>query len=178
VPEPQLPNTRDGRGFFADRRRLRALLDQLGEAGMRRPLFIKVAPFAETSEIDSLLEAVDGAPFVAGFSVNLPPGTRPDVRGAISGPPARAAAERTVADLYARMDRDRYAVIGSGGIATAADAYRMLGLGAALVQLYTVLVYEGPGVVRRITDDLAALVERDGLGSVGEAVGALAPVRA
>ena len=172
------PNTRDGRGFFADRTRLRALLDRLAEAGMHRPLFIKVAPFADAREIDSLLEAADGAPFVAGFSVNLPPGTRPDVRGAISGPPARAAAERTVAELYARIDRERHAVIGSGGIATAADAYRMIGLGASLVQVYTALVYEGPGVVRRITEDLAALAERDGLRGVGEAVGAHAPVAA
>jgi len=172
------PNTRDGRGFFADRRRLRALLDELGAAGMRRPLFVKVAPFADTGEIDSLLEAVEGAPFVAGFSVNLPPGTRPDVSGAISGPPARAAAERTVADLYARIDRDRHVVIGSGGIATAADAYRMIGLGASLVQVYTALVYEGPGVVRRITEGLAALVARDGLASIRDAVGVRDLVRA
>ena len=165
------PNTRDGRGFFADRARLRALLDRLADAGMRRPLFIKVAPFADAREIDSLLEAVDGAPFVAGFSVNLPPGTRPDVRGAISGPPARAAAERTVAELYARIDRERHVVIGSGGVGAAEDAYRMIGLGASLVQVYTALIYEGPGVVRRITDGLAALVERDGLSNISAAVG-------
>jgi len=172
------PNTRDGRGFFADRRRLRALLDELGAVGVRRPLFVKVAPFADTGEIDSLLEAVDAAPFVAGFSVNLPPGTRPDVSGAISGPPARAAAERTVAELYARIDRERHAVVGSGGIETAEDAYRMIGLGASLVQLYTALVFEGPGVVRRITEGLAALVARDGLASVSDAVGAGALVSA
>ena len=165
------PNTRDGRGFFADRARLRALLDRLADAGMRRPLFIKVAPFADAREVDSLLEAVDGAPFVAGFSVNLPPGTRPDVRGAISGPPARAAAERTVAELYARIDRERHVVIGSGGVGAAEDAYRMIGLGASLVQVYTALIYEGPGVVRRITDGLAALVERDGLSNISAAVG-------
>ena len=165
------PNTRDGRGFFADRARLRALLDRLADAGMRRPLFIKVAPFADAREIDSLLEAVDTAPFVAGFSVNLPPGTRPDVRGAISGPPARAAAERTVAELYARIDRERHVVIGSGGVGAAEDAYRMIGLGASLVQVYTALIYDGPGVVRRITDGLAALVERDGLSNISAAVG-------
>ena len=165
------PNTRDGRGFFADRGRLRALLDRLAETGMRRPLFIKVAPFADAREIETLLEAADRAPFVAGFSVNLPPGSRPDVRGAISGPPARAAAERTVAELYARGERERYAIIGSGGIFTAADAYRMIGLGASLVQLYTALVYEGPGVIRAITAGLAELVERDGLRGIGEAVG-------
>jgi dihydroorotate dehydrogenase len=165
------PNTRDGRGFFADRSRLRALLDRLGEAGVHRPLFIKVAPFAGAAEIDSLLEAVDSAPFVSGFSVNLPPGTRPGVTGAISGPPCAATAERTVAELYARIDRARHVVIGAGGVSTATDAYRMVRRGASLVQLYTALVYEGPGVVRRITEELAALVERDGLRSIADAVG-------
>jgi dihydroorotate dehydrogenase len=165
------PNTRDGRGFFADRARLRALLERLGETGVRRPLFIKVAPFAGEAEVDSFLEAVDGAAFVSGFSVNLPPGTRPGVKGAISGPPATGAAERTVAELYRRMDRTRHVVIGSGGVFTADDAYRMIRLGASLVQLYTALVYEGPGVVGRITDGLADLVERDGLRAIGDAVG-------
>jgi dihydroorotate dehydrogenase len=168
------PNTRDGRGFFADRARLRALLDRLSETGVRRPLFIKVAPFADVRELETLLEVVEGAPFVAGFSVNLPPGTRPDVRGAVSGPPARAAAERTVAELYASGS---HAVIGSGGIFTAEDAYRMIGLGASLVQIYTALVYEGPGVIRRIIERLAELAERDGLRSIGEAVGQAVPMR-
>jgi dihydroorotate dehydrogenase len=165
------PNTRDGRGFFADRSRLRALLERLDEADVRRPVFVKVAPFAAVAEIETLLDAVQDAPFVAGFSVNLPPGSRRDVPGAISGPPAAAAAERTVADLYRRMDRDRYAVIGSGGIFTAADAYRMIRLGASLVQIYTALVYEGPSVIRGITDGLAEIAERDGLRSIAEAVG-------
>jgi dihydroorotate dehydrogenase len=169
------PNTRDGRGFFADRWRLRALLAELGAAGVRRPLFVKVAPFAGERDVESFLEAVDGAPFVAGFSVNLPPGTRRDLPGAVSGPPGAAAAERTVAELYRRMDRERHVVIGSGGIFTAADAYRMIGLGASLVQLYTALVYEGPGVVGRITEGLAELVERDGLRSIADAVGLAGP---
>jgi dihydroorotate dehydrogenase len=169
------PNTRDGRGFFADRSRLRALLDGLADVGIHRPLFIKVAPFAAEGDLDSLLEAVEDAPFVSGFSVNLPPGKPAGIAnglpGAVSGPPSAAAAERTVAALYRRMDRARYVVIGSGGIFTAADAYRMIRLGASLVQLYTALVYEGPGVVRQVTDGLAERAERDGVRSIGDAVG-------
>jgi dihydroorotate dehydrogenase len=171
------PNTRDGVGFFADRRRLRALLERLGETGVRRPLFVKVAPFAGEADLDSFLEAVDAAPFVSGFSVNLPPG-RPagfngaaGLPGAVSGPPCAPAALRTVAALYRRMDRTRLAIIGSGGIASGADAYAMIRRGASLVQLYTALVYEGPGVVGRVTSELASLVVRDGLARVGDAVG-------
>jgi dihydroorotate dehydrogenase len=171
------PNTRDGVGFFADRARLRALLDRLGEAGVRRPLFIKVAPFAGVGDLESFLEAVDGASFVSGFSVNLPPGKplgldgAAGMPGAVSGPPCAPAALRTVEELYRRMDRTRFAIIGSGGIESGADAYAMIRRGASLVQLYTALVYEGPGVVRRVTAELAELVSRDGLSGVGEAVG-------
>jgi dihydroorotate dehydrogenase len=98
------PNTRDGQGFFADRSRLRALLDRLGEAGVERPLFVKVAPFAGADDLDTFLEAVTPAPFVSGFSVNLPPGNRFGLPGAVSGPPAAGAAERTVAGAL-RRDR-------------------------------------------------------------------------
>jgi dihydroorotate dehydrogenase len=70
------------------------------------------------------------------------------------------------------VDGARYALIGSGGVSSAADAYLMIRLGASLVQLYTALVYEGPGVVRRITEGLAELAARDGLARVADAVGA------
>jgi dihydroorotate dehydrogenase len=162
------PNTRDGRGFFADRARLRALLDELGAVGVERPLFVKVAPFGGAGELDSFLDAVAPFPFVSGFSVNLPPGDRPGMPGAVSGPPAAPAAERTVAELYRAGGRP---VIGSGGVSSADDAYRMIRLGASLVQVYTALVYEGPGVVRRVTRGLGELVARDGFARVGDAVG-------
>ena len=142
------PNTRDGRGFFADRTRLRALLEALV---VERPLFIKVAPFGSADDLDSFLDAVEPFPFVSGFSVNLPPGGRPGMPGAVSGPPAAAAALRTVTELH-RFGRRP--VIGSGGVSSAADAWRMIRAGASLVQVYTALVYEGPGLVRRMTREL------------------------
>ncbi len=73
-----------------------------------------------------------------------------------------------MAELYHAGGRP---VIGSGGVSSADDAYRMIRLGASLVQVYTALVYQGPGVVRRITRGLAELVGRDGLARVGDAVG-------
>jgi dihydroorotate dehydrogenase (fumarate)/dihydroorotate dehydrogenase len=91
--------------------------------------------------------------------------------GAVSGKPCAAATDRLIRDLYARMDRRRYRIIGTGGVFTAADAYRKIRLGASLVQLLTAMVYEGPGVVKRINEDLAMLMERDGVRHVSDAVG-------
>ena len=62
-------------------------------------------------------------------------------------------------------------MVGCGGIASGADAYAKIRAGATLVQLYSVMVYEGPPLIRRIKDELAALLARDGLRLVAEAVG-------
>jgi dihydroorotate dehydrogenase (fumarate)/dihydroorotate dehydrogenase len=91
--------------------------------------------------------------------------------GAVSGLPAAASADRTIRELYQRMDRGRHVVVGPAGVFTAEDAYRKIRLGASLVQLLTALVYEGPGVVRAINRRLPLLLERDGFQSVREAVG-------
>jgi dihydroorotate dehydrogenase len=61
---------------------------------------------------------------------------------------------------------DRYALIAAGGVTSAEAAYRKLRLGATAVQLYTGLVYRGPGLVKEILSGLVALLERDGVASV------------
>ena len=62
-------------------------------------------------------------------------------------------------------------LIGVGGVATAAQAYAKIRAGASLVQLYTAMSYEGPGIVQDIVRGLSRLVERDGYASIAEAVG-------
>jgi dihydroorotate dehydrogenase len=62
-------------------------------------------------------------------------------------------------------------LVGAGGIASGADAYAKIRAGASLVQLYSALVFEGPGLVARIKSELAECLVRDGYDSVSEAVG-------
>ena len=66
----------------------------------------------------------------------------------------------------------RFPIIGVGGIATGADAYAKIRAGACAVQLYSALVYGGPGLIGRIKRDLAARLRADGFVSMVEAVGA------
>jgi dihydroorotate dehydrogenase len=63
-------------------------------------------------------------------------------------------------------------LIGCGGVASGADAYRKIRAGASLVQLYSALVFHGPGLIADIKRDLAACLKADGFTSVGDAVGA------
>lgn len=175
------PNTEDGRDFFADSGHLRAFLTALGEVQPSIPVFLKVSPLGGIATIERMLEAVDDHAYVSGFMFNLP-SVKPDglrtpehiwraMPGAVSGPPAAALADACIRETYCRMDRKRYAIIGAGGISTGEDAYAKIRLGASLVQLLSALVYEGPGVVRRITQGLVRLIERDGLLHISDAVG-------
>ena len=70
-----------------------------------------------------------------------------------------------------RVER-QFPLIGCGGIASGADAYAKIRAGASAVQLYSALVFEGPPLVRRIKQQLAALLARDGFATVADAVGA------
>ena len=71
-----------------------------------------------------------------------------------------------------RLTQGRLPLVGVGGVASADDAYAKIRAGASLVQLYTALVFEGPGLLGRIKTGLADRLRRDGFSSIGDAVGA------
>ena len=91
--------------------------------------------------------------------------------GGLSGKPLLAPSTACLAAMY-RFTQGRIPIIGCGGIASGADAYAKIRAGASLVQLYSALVFHGPGLVGRIKRELAALIRRDGFASVRDAVGA------
>jgi dihydroorotate dehydrogenase len=180
------PNAADGKDFYAQPGNIARLLQLLKPLGITCPVFLKVAPRDDPAEHERLLAETDSFAFVRGFSFNLPPGkpTTTTLRlstprsewenlpGAVSGKPVEDLINRCIAGLASRMNRQRHVIIGTGGVFTAADAYRKLRLGASLVQIYTALIYEGPGVIARINRGLCQLLARDGFRHVSEAVGA------
>ncbi len=180
---PNMPQ--GGCGLFDDTSALRLLLQGVARHRALPPVFLKLTPPGDPEDprvIDPILDTVDQFGFVKGFILNIP-NRRPretlrtpeaelaPTRGGITGPSLRAATNAAVRAWYARIDRSRHALIGAGGIGSAADAYETIRLGASLVQLYTALVYRGPALVARINDDLARLLAHDGLRSIAEAVG-------
>ena len=108
-----------------------------------------------------------------------PPPPRPPGRrarhageaGGLSGRPLFRPSTELLADMY-RLTGGRLPLVGVGGIAGGADAYAKIRAGASLVQLYTALIYQGPGLVGRIKRELAAALRADGCASLAEAVGA------
>ena len=95
-------------------------------------------------------------------------------RGGLSGAPLKGKALASLREMY-RLTEGRIPIVGVGGISSGADAYERVRAGASLVQVYTALAYEGPGLAQRINEDLATLLERDGFVCVADAVGVDAP---
>jgi dihydroorotate dehydrogenase len=146
-------------------------------AGFRPPLLVKVSPDLQDGEIRDIAEAVIAAG-VDGLIIGNTTITRPatlrsadrNAQGGLSGKPLFALSTGCLASMY-RFTGGRIPIIGCGGVASGADAYAKIRAGASLVQLYSALVFQGPGLVERIKSELAALLRRDGFTSVADAVG-------
>lgn len=174
------PNTTAGVSPFDDSARLAELLRELDRIDDLPPVFLKFTAHRDEARADALLQAVDPHAGIAGFIFNLPPGTAYDLRdpsaaaglpGTLCGPPTRQMMDDTLAFWSGRIDRRRHVLVGSGGIATADDAWRKLCLGASLLQLYTALVYRGPALLRELHEGLRRRLDEHGLQHISQAVG-------
>lgn len=173
------PNT-PGLRALQDEGALTGLLDAVlaarDAAGSATPIFLKVAPDLEPADIDAIARiALDrqlGALVVSNTTIS-----RPALRshhagetGGLSGAPLRALATQRLRD-FRKATGGAIPLVGVGGIASAQHAWERIRAGASLVQLYSAMVYEGPGLGARIVKGLEGLMRRDGFASIAEAVG-------
>ena len=173
------PNTPGLRGL-QNREELTRLLNRLTQARTRLtrhiPLLLKIAPDLDEQAMDDIADVVRAAGIQGIIATNTtiarPPLRSPhrDEAGGLSGAPLLAPSTAILSGLHARLGGS-VTLVGAGGIASGADAYAKIRAGATLVQLYTGLVYAGPGLVMRIRRELADLLARDGFASVAAAVG-------
>ena len=171
------PNT-PGLRALQDEGALTALLDAVLEArGSEGPaVFLKVAPDLEPSDVDAIARiAIDkklGALIVSNTTISRPAlrSRHAGESGGLSGAPLKDLALARLRD-FRRATGGALPLVGVGGIGSAEDAWQRIRAGASLVQLYSAMVYEGPGIARRIVRGLEDLMRRDGFASVAEAVG-------
>lgn len=171
------PNT-PGLRALQDKGALAELLAAVREARSGgAPIFLKVAPDLDGEEIDDVAKAaIDSgvdALIVANTTIS-----RPALRskhsveaGGLSGAPLKALALQRLKDFRAATG-GALPLIAVGGIENGVDAYERIRAGASLIQLYTALVYQGPGVARSIAGELRSLLSRDGFATLAGAVGA------
>jgi len=161
---------------------LAELLGRVAEARAslagRAPVFLKVAPDLEDAEIEAIADGVAGAGFDGVIVSNTTLARPEDLRsahrgegGGLSGAPLMTKATQVLGAFHAAA-RGRFVLVGVGGIASGADAYAKIRAGARAVQLYSALVFQGPGLVMEIRKDLKARLAADGFTSLADAVGA------
>jgi dihydroorotate dehydrogenase len=182
VSSPNTPGLRD----LQEKRALTGVLEAVTAArarlveagGPRRPIFLKVAPDLDEAAALAIVDAavaatIDGL-IVSNTTVARPAslsGAERHQAGGLSGRPLLAPSTRLLT-LMARHAEGRLVFIGVGGIGTGADAYAKIRAGATALQLYTAFVFDGPGIIQRILDELADCLARDGFEDVTAAVGA------
>ncbi|MEV0798484.1 quinone-dependent dihydroorotate dehydrogenase [Kribbella sp. NPDC050281] len=136
---------------------LRAEASSLSVGGLDgKPILVKIAPDLTSSAIDELLQVCTEVG-IAGIIATNTTISRPGVEshplasetGGLSGRPLTETAAKTVAHIHAETG-GTLPIIGVGGILDSADAARLFDAGASLVQIYTGLIYRGPGLVRQI----------------------------
>ena len=180
VSSPNTPNLR----MLQDKAALNEILAAMQQAqpagAMAKPVLVKVAPDLSFEALDEILELV-GPRQIAGIVATNTTITRPQTdepglnkiyseAGGLSGRPLAARSTDVIRHLY-RQTKGTVPIIGVGGIFNASDAWEKITAGASLVQIYTSLVYEGPGTPRAIVNGLRERLEEAGLRHLHEAVG-------
>ncbi len=176
------PNTTGGVSPFDDMARVAGLLQALAELeSLQVPILLKITAHCDEERAEAILACADPFLQVAGFIFNMPPGkdyplTTPaaivdPLPGTLCGAPTLQMMDATLDFWAARINPRRFALVGSGGIRSGADAYRKIRLGASVLQLLSALIYAGPGLVGRICEELIQLLDRDGLPRLADAIG-------
>ena len=174
ISSPNTPGLRQ----LQDEGALRALLSAIEEARDRPgpPIFLKVAPDLGEGEPDQIVR-VAMQHRIAAIIVSNTTVSRPALKskyageqGGLSGEPLKPLALKALREFGAASGGE-IPLIGVGGIATVDDAWERIRAGASLVQLYSAMVYEGPGIARRIAFGLAERLQREGFANIAEAVG-------
>ena len=177
VSSPNTEALRDLQGTRALAALLAGVMEARAALPRRIPVFVKISPDLSDAEIAAVATVAAEARVQGIVATNTtlsrdavtgPQAERP---GGLSGAPLRARSTEAIRRLHAETG-GTLALIGVGGIFTAADALEKIEAGATAVQLYTALAYEGIGLAARLARDLDRLLAARGYATVAEAVGA------
>ena len=177
VSSPNTPNLRK----LQDKTALDEIIAALCEANTNKPLLVKVAPDLTNDAIDDVLDLATSRR-LAGIVATNTTITRPETNdtkchhayqeaGGLSGVPLRERSTEVIRHIH-QQTRGKLPIIGVGGIFDADDGWGKITAGASLLQIYSGLVYEGPGIAKAIVTGLKERLKKEGLGRLREAVGA------
>ena len=189
VSSPNTPGLRDLQGKTALQELLERCHIAVKSAALNtapKPVFLKVAPDLSESGLNDIIETVrKEGEWLSGLIISNTTLDRPETlqsaekteAGGLSGAPLMAKSTRVLKEISGELS-GAFDLIGCGGITSGADAYAKIRAGAQAVQLYSALVFHGPGLVARINADLKARLTADGFSSIEQAIGVDLPPRA
>jgi dihydroorotate dehydrogenase len=140
------------------------------------PILVKIAPDVHEEELEQIVDTISASGVSGIIATNTTLSrdglTHPNAKetGGLSGKPLTKRSTEVIRSIY-KLTGGRMPIIGSGGIFTAEDAYEKIRAGASLVEIYTSLIYKGPGINQELTRGLSQLLMRDGFKNISEAVG-------
>lgn len=178
VSSPNTPGLRDLQEQASLVTLLAAATTARDRAGKRTPLLLKIAPDLDDHAVAAITETALSAGIEGMIVANTTIG-REGVTdlglaaepGGLSGRPLFRRSTAMLAKLR-RITKGRLVLVGSGGIDSPESAFAKIAAGADLLQIYTGLVFKGPGLPRAILNGLRRILSEHGFASIGDAVGA------
>jgi dihydroorotate dehydrogenase len=182
ISSPNTPDLRNLQHGDELRRLLAAVREEMAEQAKQlglgeKPVLVKLAPDLSDAELEYMMDTVMASGIAGVIATNTT--IRRDglthkhasETGGLSGRPLTARSTEVIRRIY-KQTGGKLPIIGSGGIFTAEDAYEKIRAGASLVEVYTALIYRGPGLLRDINHGLSELLKRDGYAHITDATGA------
>lgn len=171
------PNTCGG-APFTEPNALDALLTKIDTIPTNKPIFLKLSADLSVDQTNAIITVADRHKVHGFICTNLTKNRGNEnikdsdipTHGGMSGKVVKDLSDAMIARIYKRT-KGKYIIIGCGGIFSAEDAYKKITAGASLVQMITGMIFEGPQVISAINQGLVALLERDRLTTITDAIG-------
>ena len=174
------PNT-EGLRDFHEKRELEKLLTGLtkikNEKNISKPLVVKLSPDINDKDISEIMEIIIKFKIEGVIVSNTTDGNRENLldiqkkeKGGLSGRPLKEMSTSLIKKIY-KETRGKIQIIGVGGVDSGQAAFEKISSGANAIQLYTGMVYKGPGIVKHIKKDLISICKKEKFKNISEAVG-------
>ena len=174
------PNT-EGLRNFHEKNSMIKLLDRLSKLKTKlkinKPIFVKLSPDIQDKEINTILEVIFRFKIDGIIISNTSDNNRKNLvdnkkseKGGLSGQPIKDLSTTLIKKFYKETNK-KIAIIGVGGVDSGKSVFEKISSGANAVQLYTGMVYEGPGIVKKIKSELISILKKEKIKKLANAVG-------
>ena len=177
ISSPNTENLRDLHQEIELDQLLSSVQNEKKKLNSKIPIAVKISPDIKENEIEKISEILIKNNIFAAIISNSSDSNRQNLkninkleRGGLSGKPIEKKSNDLISKFYKYL-KDKVIIIGVGGVDSGKSVYEKITNGASLVQLYTGMIYKGPNIVSKISEDLNDILKKDGIKNISEVVG-------